>query len=74
MQCMTEASFGNLVMQACYLREYVKEQHDSGKGLRDNNLKALNYIRELKLDVQEPEVRQTLISNVTIRVKHKNIF
>ena len=37
-------------------------------------LKAWKYVRELKLDVQEAEVRQILIGKVTIRFKHKNIF
>lgn len=43
------------------LRECVKELQDSGKELEDGKLKAWQYVRELKLDVQEAEVRQILL-------------
>lgn len=44
------------------------------QGAGGYKLKAWKDVRELKLDVQAAEVRQTLTGKITIKVKCKNIF
>ena len=70
---VTEASIWKLAMQACCLRE-CEETAGLWQEAGRYKLKAQKYVRELKLDVHEAEVRQTLAGKVTIRVKYKNIF
>ena len=72
MQYVPEASTWKPVTQACALGAC---EGTAGLWQRAGRykLKAWTYVRELKLDVQEAEVRQTLTGKVTIRVKHKNI-
>lgn len=61
------------VTQACCPRAR-EEAAGLWQGAARYKLKAWKYVRELKLDVREAEVRQTLTSKVTVRVKHKNIL